>query len=316
MADALTAEGVKMLKLTLLHTHANAGELWADIFREIFLHGFLDTLNIIPFLFVTYIFMEFLEHRASDKVIRALKKSGKAGPLIGGALGVIPQCGFSTVGATFYSTKIISLGTLLAIFLSTSDEMLPILISGKMKFGQIATILIYKVLVAVLAGFIIDGVTKLLKLRGDSPSSIHNLCEKDNCHCENGILRSAIHHTLTIGLFLLIVTVALNALVFFIGSERIASIMYDKPFVSHLISAVVGLVPNCAMSVALTNFYVEGFITAGTMLSGLFSGAGVGLLVLFKTNKNIKKNITIVGILISVGVIFGAIFDLIYPLIF
>jgi hypothetical protein len=146
--------------------------------------------------------------------------------------------------------------------------------------------------------------------KSKEPINIDELCDEDNCHCERGILFSAIHHTLSIGVFVLVITFAVNSLVYFVGAENLAKIMYDKPFVSHIIAAIIGLIPNCAVSVALTNFALGGFITAGTMLSGLFSGAGVGLLILFKVNKNIKQNLTVVGILVASGVIFGLIADL------
>lgn len=297
-----------MIKLTLLNSSMDT--LLHGIFHDILLHGVLDTLKIVPFLFVTYLLMELLEHKASDKVFSLLSRCGKAGPFIGGALGAIPQCGFSTVGSNFFSGKIITLGTLIAIFLSTSDEMLPILISGSLSPLQIFTILIYKTLCGILVGFLIDLIIRLTK-KDKTETKIHELCEESGCNCEGGILKSALHHTLTVGAFLLVITLTINALVFFVGSESLASILYDKPFISHLISAFIGLVPNCAVSVALTNFYIEGFITAGTMLSGLFAGAGVGLLVLFRMNKNLKENLFIMGILVLSGVIFGMLFDVI-----
>ena len=139
------------------------------------------------------------------------------------------------------------------------------------------------------------------------------LCDNDNCHCERGIWYSALHHTLTISLFVLLITLALNTLIFFVGEENLAAVMYDKPFVSHLIAAVVGLIPNCAASVALATLCSQGLITAGTMLSGLFSGAGVGILVLWKVNKKPKENIIIMAIIVLAGIIFGLLGDLIFP---
>ena len=306
-----------MTVFRVLHSHAEHLDegLISEIFNEIFLHGLLDTLKIIPFLLITYILMELLEHRASERLLGALQRSGRAGPLFGGLFGCVPQCGFGAMGASFYSTRVITIGTLIAIFLSTSDEMLPILISGKLDTLKILVFISYKAIVGIAIGFLVDFLVRLFK-KSESDSSIHELCEGENCHCEKGIFRSALHHTLTIGLFLLIVTISINALVFFVDEESIHRIMYDKPFFSHLISALLGLIPNCAISVALTNLYVEGFITAGTMMSGLFSGAGVGLLVLFRTNRNSGRNLMILAILVLSGLIFGMLFDLIYPLIF
>ena len=143
--------------------------------------------------------------------------------------------------------------------------------------------------------------------------NIDAICDEDNCHCERGILHSALHHTLTISAFVLAVTLIINALVFFVGEEALGSIMYDKPFISHLIAAVFGLTPNCAASVVLATLCADGLITAGTMLAGLFSGAGVGLLVLFRMNKNIKENLIVTAILVASGVVFGLLGDLIFP---
>ncbi len=294
---------------TLLHTGSAGGDIWHAIYEEIFLHGLLDALSIIPFLFITYLLMELIEHKASGKARSLMERSGPFGSAVGALLGVIPQCGFSAAASNFYTGRVITVGTLIAIFLSTSDEMLPMMISGDISPRAILLILGYKVLVGMAVGFAADLVLRLMKRRRE-PINIDRLCEENDCHCERGILFSALHHTLTIGGFVLIVTFLLNALVFFVGEENISAILYDKPVISHLIAALIGLIPNCAVSVALTDFCLEGFITVGTMLSGLFSGAGVGLLILFKVNKNIKENLAVTGVLFASAVIFGLVADL------
>ena len=255
--------------------------------------------------------MEFIEHRADGKMESFLKKSGKLGPLFGAGVGLIPQCGFSSVSANLYCTKIISMGTLVAVFLSTSDEMIPILLgSSNIGVGKIIFILLYKLIVAIAVGFAVDAILRFVgKDKGEI--DIDELCENDNCHCERGILYSALHHTLSIGLFILACTFAINAAIFFIGSDNLSMIMYDKPVISHVIASVFGLIPNCSASVALTEFYTSGFITLGTMLSGLFSGSGAGLLVLFKVNKNIKSNLIIVATVVFAGILAGLFADLI-----
>ena len=296
--------------MALLHTHAGEGAAhWAE---EIFLRGLIDTLTIIPFLFLTYLLMEFIEHKAGDKAERFMKRAGIFAPAVGGALGVVPQCGFSAAASSLYAGRIISMGTVVAVFLSTSDEMIPILISGKVPVGTVALILVYKALVAILAGLVVDLVIRLRK-GGQEEINIDAICDEDNCHCERGIWYSALHHTLTISAFVLAITFAINALVFFVGEENLGAVMYNKPVISHIIAAVFGLIPNCAASVALSSLCAGGFITAGTMMSGLFSGAGVGLLVLFRVNKKLKENLLIVGILLLVGVVFGLIGDLVFP---
>jgi hypothetical protein len=294
----------------LLHTHASGeGNIFYEILREVILHGLLDTLKILPFLLATYLIMEFIEHKASAKSRAFMERSGALGPLVGGLIGAVPQCGFSAAASNFYTGRVITLGMLISIFLSTSDEMLPIMISGKVSALGILAILGYKALVGIIVGFTVDFTLKLFN-RKKEPINIDRICEEDNCHCERGIIFSAIHHTLSVGGFVLIITLAINLLVFFVGSENISEIMYGKPFISHLIASVIGLIPNCAVSVALTDFCLEGFITAGTMLSGLFSGAGVGLLILFKVNKRIKENLAVAGILIASGTFFGLLADL------
>lgn len=297
--------------MALLHVHGGDG-VFAEILEEIFLHGIIDTLKIIPFLFVTYLLMEFIEHKAGDKAERFMKRAGFFAPAVGGALGAVPQCGFSAAASNLYAGRVISVGTLIAVFLSTSDEMLPILVSGDVSVGTAALVVLYKAVVGVAVGFAVDLVLRFTN-RKKEEINIDAICDEDNCHCERGIFYSALHHTLTISAFVFAVTLLVNALMFFIGEENLGAVMYNKPFIGHLIAAVFGLIPNCAASVALTTLCTKGLITAGTMMAGLFSGAGVGVLVLFRVNKHIKDNIIIVGIIVAAGVLFGLLGDLIFP---
>ncbi len=323
----------------LLHTHAEGACHWAE---EIFLHGFLDTLKLIPFLFLTYLLMEFIDHKAGDKDEEFVKRAGVFAPIAGGALGAIPQCGFSAAAANFFAGHIVSMGTVIAVFLATTDEMIPILVSAQLSFGTIALVVLYMTAVAILVGLGVDLVLKLLKHKREGIKSEKHHCgdnhhhedghhhEHDHdhehrhdddhhhdhdhhCHGDKGMIYSAIHHTLTIAIFVLVVTFMVNALVFFVGEETLGAILYDKPFVSHFIASVFGLIPNCAVSVALTSLCTKGVITAGTMMSGLFANAGVGLLVLFRLNKKTKENLIILGIVLAVGIVFGFIGDLIFP---
>lgn len=299
--------------MNLLHVHTEEhGNLFIEILEEVFLHGVLDTLKILPFLFLTYLLMEYIEHKAEDKAERFMRRAGKFAPIVGGALGCIPQCGFSAAASNLYAGKIISLGTLVAVFLSTSDEMLPVLIGGEIPVLTVILIMLYKAGVGILVGLGLDLVLRLLKKKEDN-INIDMICENDNCHCERGILHSAIHHTVTITIFVLITTLLINALMFFVGEETLGRVLYDKPFVGHLIAAVFGLIPNCAASVALATLCSEGLITAGTMMAGLFSGAGVGVLILFKVNKNLKENLLVLLVLVGCGVCFGMLGDLLFP---
>ena len=293
--------------MTLLH--ANGGEGLIGFLTEGLLESVLDTLKLIPFLFLTYLLMEFIEHKASGRTVALLEKSGKAGPAIGGVLGLLPQCAFSAVAANLYTGRVISLGTLIAVFLSTSDEMLPIMISSGASWQSILVILGYKLTVGILMGFVIDVVMHLLR-RDKEKIDIDEICDNDNCHCERGLLFSALHHTLTISAFILIVTLAINALVFFVGEETLGSIVSRIPVLSHLIAAIIGLIPGCATSVALTTLGLEGIISGGTMMAGLCSGAGVGVLILARLNRRPKENLIILGLLVGIGFTFGLIFDL------
>ena len=296
----------------LLHTHGEAGgEGIVGFLEEVVLHGLLETLKIIPFLFLTYLLMEFIEHKASEKAESFMKRAGVFGPCVGGLLGAVPQCGFSAAAANLYTGRVITVGTLIAVFLSTSDEMIPILVGGTVPFIKVLLIVLYKAVVAIIVGFAVDLVLRLAH-KGKQEINIDELCERDECHCEKGILYSALHHTITITVFVLIVTFAINTLVYFVGEETLGSVMHGKPVLSHLIAALVGLVPNCASSVLLARLYSEGIITVGTMLAGLFSGAGVGVLVLFKVNRHTKDNLLILALLIFIGAAFGLLGEIIF----
>lgn len=283
--------------------------------HEVVLHSLLDTLKVIPFLFLTYLLMEFIEHKMSDRVESFMKKSGPLGPIAGAALGAVPQCGFSASASNLYTGRIITLGTLVAIFLSTSDDMLPILISNSLPAKTIAAIIISKIIIGLLVGFSIDLFLRMTK-RQNNDINIDEFCENNNCQCERGIFRSALRHTLTISLFVLIATFALALIIFLIGEDKISEIINGYPVVSHLLAALVGLVPNCAASVVITNLYVENFISIGTMMAGLLPASGIGLLVLFRVNKaHIRENLMIVAIIFISGAVFGMLSDLILPAI-
>ncbi len=294
--------------MMLLHANAHTEITFGFFAEEVLFHSFIDVLKLLPILFLTYLLMEFIEHRASDKTVRFIERSGAFAPLVGSAAGLLPQCGFSVSAANLYTGRVISVGTLLAVFLATSDEMIPIMISGNIPAITIIYILLYKFAVAAAVGILADAVLRLFGKRRE-PINIDEICDEDNCHCERGILHSAIHHTLTITAFVAIVTLILNAAVFFIGEDRIGDLVGNIPVLSHLIAALVGLIPNCAASVVLSTFSAKGIITSGAMLAGLFSGAGVGLLVLFRVNKNLKANLMILGALVFVGVAFGLLAD-------
>lgn len=275
---------------------------------DLFLDALLDTLKLIPFLFLTYVAMEYMEHRTGKKTQTLVKRAGRFGPVIGGVLGVVPQCGFSAAASNLYAGRVISLGTLMAIYLSTSDEMLPILISEHAPAGTILKILLAKALIGILAGLLIDLV---LRHQGrEKHQHIHDICEQEHCRCEEGILKSAVSHTLQIALFILVIGLTLNLLLHFVGEELLANLILNHPVAGPLLAGLTGLVPNCAGSVVITQLYLEKVIGVGAMLAGLLTGSGVGLLILFRVNHHKKENLRILGLLYAIGTLTGILTEL------
>lgn len=281
-------------------------------FLHIIYHSFIDSLKLIPFLFITYLLMEYLEHRSGDIAERVLKRSGQFGSLIGASLGLLPQCGFSSAAAGLYSARVISLGTMVAVFLSTSDEMLPIFISHSISIGVIFKVLIIKLIIAILAGFTIDLIIKALyKKKSIIPESkIEEFCEREDCHCHHSIFKPALIHTLKIGTFIFVFTLVLNMSIHIIGEENIAVLILNKPFLANVLSALVGLIPNCASSIIISELFVDGILSGGAMMSGLLANSGVALAVLFRTNRPKKDNLIIVAILLIISIISGLLIDI------
>ena len=275
---------------------------------EIIIDTLIDSIKLLPFLFITYLIMEYIEHKTKEKTKETIKKSGKIGPLVGGILGIFPQCGFSVSPTNLYSARVITLGTLIAVYLSTSDEMLPIFISEAVPIDIILKILGTKLLIAIIAGFAIDFVLRLTK-KDKQEEKIVDLCEKEHCHCENGILKSSLKHTLNIFIFIVLISLVMHIAIHLIGEDTIAGLILNKPIIGPIIAGLIGLIPNCASSVILTQMYLENLISASTMMAGLLVGAGVGLAVLFKTNKGIKENLKITLLLYLIGVISGIILE-------
>ena len=269
---------------------------------DVILDSLIDTLKLIPFLFLTYLAMEYLEHRTGEKAQGLIRKAGRLGPVLGGVLGIVPQCGFSTAASNLYAGRVISLGTLMAIYLSTSDEMLPILISAKAPIGIILKVLIVKVAIGAAVGLLID-IT--MKRKQEEDNHIHDICEHEHCHCEEGIFRSAISHTAQIALFILLVTFILNLVLFFVGENALANLLLNRPVLGPVLSGIVGLIPNCAGSVVITQLYLQGAMGFGAALAGLLTGTGVGVLVLFRVNHHREENLKILCLLYLVGVAAG-----------
>lgn len=345
------------------------------------LDAILDSLKLLPFLFVTYLFMEWLEHGAGDKFEKTVAKAGKAGPLIGAVLGIVPQCGFSGAAATLYAGRVVSLGTLVSVFLVTSDEMLPVMLSQAVDPVIIAKVLGIKLLVGMVVGFVLDLALRKLGREhvgfgaahshdGHHGNDIRQLCEMEGCECADGcecdscekrielaangacpqcglapqieVARShgdhndhadhghdhdhghghthehggrwghlalaALKHSLQITLFVFIICLVLN-LVVEAGLEDAIATVAAAPFAGSLVAAVLGLIPNCAVSVALTQLYLDGVIAGGAMMSGLAVNAGIGLVVLFRTNNDSRENMRICGLLVAIGILVGLVVE-------
>lgn len=277
---------------------------------DVVLDAVIDTVKLLPFLFVTYLLMEWLEHKTSEKTKNIIRNSGKFGPVIGGLLGAVPQCGFSAAASNLYAGRVITVGTLVAIFLSTSDEMLPIMISEQIQPGSILGILGIKILIGVIAGFVIDSVIGKKQKVEKIEVGIGHVCRHDHCHCDKSVVKSSLKHTAVIMIFIFVISLALNTLLFFVGEDALAGFILDRPVLGPVLSALVGLIPNCAASVVITQLFIEGVISFGSMMAGLLAGSGVGLLVLFKVNDKWKDNVKIMAAVYVIGTVCGIVMNL------
>ena len=327
-----------------MHEHGvEAAASLPDLVFDIVQDAVLDTLYLIPFLLVTYLAMEWLEHKTGTKTQEAIRNAGKAGPFIGALLGVVPQCGFSAAASTLYAGRVVTLGTLFAVFLSTSDEMLPIFIAEQVPVGTLVGILVMKVAIGMTFGFVVDAFLRMTH-RDHHHLHIHELCERDRCDCSHecatcrdnpalayehhddctygcdhtrhhhdhehdagwgGIVKSACKHTAQVTLFVLLVSLVLNAVLTFVGEEQLESFLGANEVLAIVGSGVFGLIPNCAASVAIAQLYVEGVLSLGACMAGLLSAAGVGLLVLLRTNRHPRENAVIVLVLAAFSIVCG-----------
>lgn len=295
------------------HAHEHSHGEGFD-FLDVLLDSLIDTAKMLPFLFIAFLLMEFIEHKAGDKLVNFLRKTGggrTGGAAVGALIGCVPQCGFSVAASNLYAGRIISVGTLIAVFLSTSDEAVPVLLAHPDKMGMIWKLLLVKVIIAAVAGIAVDVIMKVLKIKTDE-ESIGDMCSESGCGCgSHGIWYSSFRHTLSIGIFILIVNFILGAVMSFVGEEAVEHFLGSMGVFQPFVAGLVGMIPNCAASVLLTELYAEGAISFGTAVAGLCTGAGIGLAVLFKANKNIKENLIITGIVYAVGSVCGMLLNLI-----
>ena len=276
--------------------------------KEVILDTIIDSLKLIPFLLVAFLIIELLEHKLNNKTKNIITKSKKVGPIIGSLLGVIPQCGFSVMATNLYITRIITLGTLISIYLSTSDEMLIIMISEKVEISLILKILLIKIFFGIIYGLIID---KIINKKKKDKETNYELCDEEHCDCNHSILLSAIKHTLHITLFIFIITLIINTIFTLLGDNYLSKILLNNSILSPFITSLIGLIPNCAASVILTELYLNSTISLGALIGGLLTSSGSSLLVLIKNNKNKKENLSIILLLYALGVLSRIIIELI-----
>lgn len=298
----------------LLSLHAHSHDHGDGFnFADIALDALIDSAKMLPFLFLAFLLMEYLEHKTGDKLVNFLRKSGggrTGSAAIGALVGCVPQCGFSVAASNLYAGRVISVGTLIAVFLSTSDEAVPVLLAHPEKAGMIWKLLAVKVIIAAAAGIAVDLIIKLMKIKTDD-ENIGDMCMESGCGCgSHGIWYSSFRHTISIIIFIFIVNLILGSVMSLVGEDNVKHFLENMGVFQPLLAGLVGMIPNCAASVLITELYAEGAIAFGTAIAGLCTGAGIGLAVLFRANRSIRENLIITGIVYAVGTISGIIINL------
>lgn len=312
-----------------------------ELFMDVLIDSIKDTLELVPFLFITYLAMEVLEHSAEGKAEGIIRRAGPAGPAVGALLGAVPQCGFSAMAGTLYAGRLITAGTLVAVILSTSDELIPVFLAHQEPPARLVTILAVKVVIGLLVGFAVDIVLRRLHRTGDGHPHIRELCERTHCHCgdlDEGhevqahlhescdhdlhghvyghahahggsrmghILRSSLIHTAQVTVFIFVITLLFGLGIEALGHDVVAASLSAQPLLAVFLAALVGLIPNCGASVMIAELFLEGTLATGPMLAGLLVSGGMGLLVLFRTNADMRQNLIIAAFIYCVGVTVG-----------
>lgn len=294
-----------------------------DLLLDVLKDSLVDTAKLVPFLLITYLAMEAIEHGASGFSERVVRDAGRAGPILGALLGALPQCGFSAMASTLFSARVVTVGTLVAVILSTSDEMLPVFLANQVSVSTLLSILATKALIGMAVGLVVDVAMRALHRTGDGHVHISELCERAHCHCECdgdgkdedddhghvhgrwAIVRSAVIHTVQVSLFILAVSIVMGLVISLVGEDEFASFVGIHPVRAVFLAALVGLIPNCGASVVISELYLTGGLPAGAMMAGLLVSGGVGLLVLYRTNTDVRQNVAITAFLYVVAVACG-----------
>lgn len=304
-----------MTSVLHIQEHSHEFSLTLDCIIEVIGEAVIETLHTVPFLFVAFLIIELLEKFALDNVNKTLKKAGSAGPIFGSLLGSIPQCGFSVLASNLYSGGVITLGTLIAVFLATSDEAILILLNSPNAFLDVAKLVVTKVLIGIVVGYIVDFALKEKchychdHDHDHEHDHHHDLCEQDHCGCEENktVLAPTIVHTVKVFSFLLFFAIIINFAVAILGTERLEALLLTDSVFQPVLAGVVGFIPNCATSVLLTQLYLDGVLSFGSIIAGLCTNAGAGLIVLFRNKAKAKKNLIVIPILYISAVLPGII---------
>ena len=293
-----------------------------ELVLDVLFDAVKDTLVLVPFLFVTYLVMEAIEHRAAERVEAAVAHAGAAGPVVGAVLGALPQCGFSAMAATLFSGGVVTAGTLVAVVLSTSDEMIPVFVAHQESPVLMLAIMGAKLVCGLVVGLLVDLVLRALGMPR-TKQHIHDLCVREGCDCDAeddhdheghdhdhahgwlGIARCAVIHTVQVTAFIFLVTFACGLVIESVGQDAIGAFLSGSPVIAVLLAGLIGLIPNCGASVAITELFLQGTLGLGATMAGLLASGGVGLLVLWRTNANHKQNLAITGFVYIVAVVIG-----------
>ncbi len=311
-----------------------------DLLIDVLIDSVKDTGQLVPFLFLTYLAMEALEHGTAGQAERVIAEADKGGPILGALLGALPQCGFSAMAATLYAGRVVTAGTLVAVLLSTSDEMVPVFLAHQEPLGRLLLVIGFKVAIGMVVGLLVDVILRALHRAGDGHPHIRELCERAHCHCGDvdeldaashleykevagehahhhdhihghgrwwHIVRSALVHTVEVTVSIFVISMAFGLLIEYVGSDALARFMGIHPVRATFLAGLIGLIPNCGASVAITELYLNGALASGPMIAGLLVSGGVGLLVLFRTNADQQQNVEIAAFVYAVGVIAGLI---------
>ena len=315
-----------------------------DLLIDVLIDSVKDTAQLVPFLFLTYLAKEALEHGTAGRAERVIAEADKSGPVAGALLGALPQCGFSAMAATLYAGRVVSAGTLVAVLLSTSDEMIPVFVAHQEPVARLLSVIGFKVVIGMVVGLVVDVILRALHRAGDGHPHIRELCERAHCHCgsvdeaeghqvhdseENHdhahahehnhshghdheghgrwwhIMRSALVHTVEVTVSIFVISMAFGLLIEYVGADALARFMGIHPVRATFLAGLIGLIPNCGASVAITELYLSGALAAGPMIAGLLVSGGVGLLVLFRTNADQHQNVEIAAFVYAVGVLAG-----------